>query len=60
MKSLSNNISFTRLGFLLKKELKEFITEYHNINGAKDFLWDEDKKEDLVLIYRKNNQERRL
>lgn len=24
MKSLSNNISFTRLGFLLKKELKEF------------------------------------
>jgi len=36
-----------------KEVLKDFITEYHNINNARDFLWQENKKRDLVLIYRK-------
>lgn len=36
-----------------KEKLKEYITEYHQIKGAHDFLWERDDKEDLVLIYRK-------
>lgn len=36
-----------------KEELKKFITEYHNINGSRDYLWEENKKRDMVLIYRK-------
>ena len=38
---------------LVKDYLKEFISEYHKINGDRDFLWDEDCKSDLCLIYRK-------
>jgi len=38
---------------LTKAKLKEFITEYHNINGSRDYLWEENKKRDMVLIYRK-------
>ena len=38
---------------ITKEELKEFITEYHQINGARDYLWDENEKRDLVLVYRK-------
>jgi len=40
---------------LTKKELGEFITEHYNINGARDILWKENKKNDLVLIYRKES-----
>lgn len=38
---------------LTKEILKEYITEHHNINGSKDFLWDRNKKSDMILIYRK-------
>jgi len=38
---------------LTKDILKEFITEYHEIDNAKNFLWKENVKNDLVLIYRK-------
>lgn len=38
---------------LTKQVLQDFITEHHNINGARDFLWQQNTKEDLVLIYRK-------
>ena len=38
---------------LAKEKLKEFITEHYNINGARDFLWQDNTKSDLVLIYRK-------
>ena len=38
---------------ITKEVLKEFITEHYSINGAKDFLWNQKKKSDLVLIYRK-------
>lgn len=36
-----------------KKKLKDYITEYHQINSGRDFIWDEDRKKDLILIYRK-------
>ena len=39
---------------LTKEKLKNFITEHYNINGARDFIWNENKQNDLVLIYRKN------
>lgn len=38
---------------LTKEVLGDFITEHYNINGSRDFLWNENKKNDLVLIYRK-------
>lgn len=38
---------------IVKEYLKEFITEVHNIQGPSNILWEEDKKSDLVLIYRK-------
>lgn len=38
---------------LTKEILKGFITEYYQINGARDYLWGENKKSDLVLVYRK-------
>lgn len=40
---------------LTKTMLAPYITEFQNINGARDFLWNENKKNDLVLIYRKTN-----
>ena len=33
--------------------LKDFITEHHNIEGINDILFEQPKKSDLVLIYRK-------
>lgn len=36
-----------------KEKLKDYITEYHQINSGRDFIWDEDRKKDLILIYRK-------
>lgn len=38
---------------LAKEILNNFITEHHQINGARDYLWEENKKRDLILIYRK-------
>lgn len=38
-----------------KEKLKEYISEYHQINSGRDFIWNEDRKKDLILIYRKNS-----
>lgn len=38
---------------IVKEYLKEYITEVYDIVGTRDILWEEDKKRDLVLIYRK-------
>lgn len=38
---------------IVKEKLGSFISEYHNIFGSRNILWEEDKKNDLVLIYRK-------
>ena len=38
---------------LVKEYLKEFISEYHDIKCARDFIWELDDKSDLCLIYRK-------
>lgn len=38
---------------ITKEVLKKYITEHHSVNCARDFLWDEDKRNDLVMIYRK-------
>ena len=38
---------------LVKEHLKQYITEAHNIQGPRNILWEEEKKSDLVLIYRK-------
>ena len=38
---------------ITKEVLKKYITEHHSINCARDFLWEEDRKNDLVMIYRK-------
>lgn len=38
---------------IVKEYLKEYITETHDISGPRDILWNDDKKSDLVLIYRK-------
>lgn len=38
---------------IIKEKLKKYISEYHNIIGTRDILHDEEKKRDLVLIYKK-------
>ena len=38
---------------ITKEVLKKYITEHHSVNCARDFLWEEDRKNDLVMIYRK-------
>ena len=38
---------------ITKEVLKKYITEHHSVNCARDFLWKEDRKNDLVMIYRK-------
>lgn len=38
---------------IAREYLKEYITEAHGVRNYRDILWDEDKKNDLVLIYRK-------
>lgn len=42
---------------LVKEKLGKYITEYHQIKGAHDILWERDDKEDLVLIYRKSKND---
>ena len=41
---------------IVKEILKEFITETHDVLGSRDVLWQEEKKRDLVLIYRKQTK----
>jgi len=38
---------------IVRECLKEYITEIYNIPSARDVLFKEDEKRDLVLIYRK-------
>jgi len=38
---------------IARKYLKEYITEAHGVISDRDILWEEEKKRDLVLIYRK-------
>ena len=38
---------------IVREYLKEYITEAHDVRGPRDILWKDDKKSDLVLIYRK-------
>lgn len=40
----------------VRENLKEYITDYYQIKSARNILWEENKKNDLVLIYRKNNK----
>jgi len=37
-----------------KKEFQYYLSEYHQITSARNFVHHENKKEDLVLIYRKD------
>ena len=39
---------------IMKEKLSEFISEVHDILGSRDILWEEDKKRDLVMVYKKN------
>ena len=38
---------------LIKELFKDYISEYHDVSGAKNFLFNDNKGDDLVLIYRK-------
>lgn len=38
---------------IVREYLKEYITEAHGVKNYRDILWEEDRKSDLVLIYRK-------
>lgn len=38
---------------VVRDKLGDFISEHHGVNGYRDILWEEDRKSDLVLIYRK-------
>lgn len=38
---------------IVRKYLKDYITEAHDVIGSRDILWEENEKTDLVLIYRK-------
>lgn len=38
---------------ITREKLKKYITEYYNIKGTHDFVFDKTTKSDLVLIYRK-------
>jgi len=38
---------------IIKGVLDKYITEHYQINDARDYLWHEDKKRDLILVYRK-------
>lgn len=38
---------------LVKKSLKKYLTEAQDVMGSRDILWNEERKRDLVLIYRK-------
>lgn len=39
---------------IVRQYLNDYIDEAHNVIGARDILWNEEEKRDLVLIYRKN------
>ena len=53
-RSLVGIVDLKRLVMRDKKEkLKDFISEVHDILGSRDILWEEDKKRDLVMVYRK-------
>ena len=39
---------------IVKDKLSSFITEYYNVFGGRDILFEDNRKNDLVLIYRKN------
>lgn len=41
---------------ITREKFKEYISEYHQIESSSDILNGENNKEDLVLIYRKNNK----
>lgn len=36
-----------------KKVFKNYISEHHNIINGRSFIWEDENKKDLVLIYRK-------
>ena len=38
---------------IVKEKLSSYISEHHGVNSYRDILWEEDKKRDLVLIYKK-------
>ena len=38
---------------IVREYLKEYITEVYDVTNYRDILWEEDRKSDLVLIYRK-------
>ena len=38
---------------IVREALKEYITDIYDVSGARDILFKEDKKRDLVLVYRK-------
>ena len=38
---------------IVKEYLKEYITEAYDISGPRNILWEDNKQDDLVLIYRK-------
>ena len=38
---------------IMKEKLKRYLSEHHQVLGARDILWEEEKKRDLVLLYRK-------
>ena len=38
---------------IVREKLGRFITEHHGIINYRDILWEEEEKNDLVLIYRK-------
>ena len=38
---------------IVRNVLKDYITETHDVSSARDILWEDDSKRDLILIYRK-------
>ena len=38
---------------IVRNYLKNYISETHSIKSSRDIMFDTNKKEDLVLIYRK-------
>lgn len=41
---------------IIKEQFKDYIKEYHQIKSSRDFIWDVNEYNDLVLIYRKNKK----
>ena len=38
---------------IVREYLKRYITESYSIPGPRNILWEDDKKSDLILVYRK-------